>query len=138
MFPLDSTSVPSHSMALPRNVLGGVLKSCSHDPLTGWVRDGCCNTDEWDHGAHVICIQATDEFLQFRRGVGNDLSTPIMEAGFPGLVEGDQWCLCASRWQDALEAGFAPLVDLEATHERALEYVKLDDLLSHAILKDIQ
>jgi len=120
-------------MSADINVLGGLLKSCSLDPLTGWKRDGCCSTEENDHGLHVVCIQATAEFLEFSRLAGNDLSTPVPEYLFPGVKPGDGWCLCAARWQEALEAGKAPPVNLESTHKRALELVELDDLIAHAI-----
>lgn len=101
--------------------------------MTGWFRDGCCNTDARDVGRHVVCAEMTDEFLQFSKARGNDLSTPRPEFGFPGLRAGDKWCLCAARWQEAFEAGSAPKVILEATHERALEVCDLDDLRAFAI-----
>jgi len=116
----------------PKNVLGTELKSCSTDPMTGFYRDGCCNTGPDDHGRHTVCIVATDEFLTFSRSAGNDLSTPMPQYGFPGVKEGDKWCLCVTRWQEAFEAGMAPQVDLEATHENALEVVRLDDLKEYA------
>jgi hypothetical protein len=116
-----------------KNVLGGELLPCSFDPLTGWRRDGCCNTDAHDHGNHTICCIVTDEFLAFSQAVGNDLSTPRPEFGFAGLVDGDRWCVCAGRWEEARAAGFAPLVVLEATHERALEVTQLGHLQAHAI-----
>jgi uncharacterized protein len=114
------------------NVLGGPLALCSADPLTGWRRDGCCNTDENDHGVHTVCVVLTDEFLDFSRSAGNDLSTPRPEYGFPGLVEGDRWCLCADRWEEARIAGVAPEVFLEATHVRTLEFIALGHLQAHA------
>jgi uncharacterized protein (DUF2237 family) len=114
-----------------RNVLGGHLVSCSTDPMTGWFRDGCCRTDGADPGRHVVCAVMTEEFLAFTRSRGNDLSTPAF--GFPGLEPGDRWCLCASRWREALEAGVAPPVLLAATHASALDIVTLDDLEAHAI-----
>ena len=117
---------------MARNVLGGPLASCSTDPLTGFFRDGCCRTDSQDRGQHVICARMTAEFLEFSRARGNDLSTPRLQWGFPGLGPGDRWCLCASRWREALEAGVAPPVALEATEEGALEVVGLEDLLAHA------
>ena len=120
-------------MSVDKNILGGLLKNCSLNPLTGWKRDGCCSTDASDRGLHVVCVQATAEFLEFSRSVGNDLSTPVARFRFPGVQPGDRWCLCASRWQEALEAGKAPPVFLEGTHERALEIISLDDLLTHAI-----
>lgn len=116
-----------------RNVLGGALAPCSRDPLTGFVRDGCCRTGPEDVGAHVVCARMTAAFLEFSKRRGNDLSTPVPEFGFQGLVPGDRWCVCAARWREALEAGVAPPVVLEATHARALEFVALDDLRAHAL-----
>ncbi|MGH7784284.1 MAG: DUF2237 family protein [Candidatus Binatia bacterium] len=116
----------------PKNVLGGELKSCCTDPMTGFYRDGYCNTGPDDHGKHTVCIVATDEFLAFSKSAGNDLSTPMPEYGFPGVKDGDKWCLCVTRWQEALEAGMAPQVDLGATHENALEIVNLDDLKKYS------
>lgn len=115
------------------NVLGGELESCSERPLTGFYRDGCCNTGAEDLGVHVVCAQMTDEFLTFSKSSGNDLSTPIPDAGFQGLLPGDRWCLCASRWKEALDAGVAPPVLLASTHASSLEWVELDDLRRHAI-----
>jgi uncharacterized protein (DUF2237 family) len=114
------------------NVLGTELVPCSLDPLTGFFRDGCCNTDEHDRGAHLICARVTDEFLRFSLEQGNDLVTPHPEFQFPGLKPGDKWCLCALRWKEALETNCAPRVVLESTHEKALEYVTLDQLQAHA------
>ncbi len=119
--------------ALARNVLGTALKECGMRPLTGFFRDGCCNTDGTDLGAHTVCAEMTAEFLAFSKNAGNDLSTPRPEFGFPGLAPGDRWCLCASRWVEALDADSAPRVVLEATHERTLEYVPLAILQRHAI-----
>lgn len=116
-----------------RNVLGEPLQSCSLSPMTGFFRTGCCETGPSDLGAHVVCTQVTDAFLAFSKSSGNDLSTPVPAFGFPGLKEGDRWCLCASRWQEALEAGAAPRVVLSATHERALDYVSLEDLKRYAL-----
>lgn len=116
------------------NVLGTALQECSRDPLTGFYRDGCCNTGRDDRGVHVVCTRVTAEFLEFSRSVGNDLSTPRPEYGFQGLRPGDQWCLCAARWAEALRAGFAPPVVLEATHISALEFADLADLKAHAWL----
>ena len=116
-----------------RNVLGERLAPCSERPLTGFYRDGCCNTGAEDVGLHVVCAQVTDEFLAFSRSRGNDLTAPVPAAGFPGLVAGDRWCLCAARWREALEAGVAPKVVLTATHEAALEVVGLEDLKRHAV-----
>ena len=115
-----------------RNVLGGAVAVCSTAPLTGWLRDGCCNTDANDNGRHVVCAVVTTEFLQFSQGVGNDLSTPRPEFGFPGLNPGDRWCLCAARWEEARLAGFAPEVVLEATHAKALETTALGHLQAHS------
>ena len=110
------------------NVLGTVLRPCSFDPLTGFYRDGCCNTDIEDHGTHVICAVMTDEFLQFSKMRGNDLSTARPEYGFGGLQAGDRWCLCALRWREAFSAGLAPEVVLESTHAKALEVVSIEQL----------
>ncbi len=115
-----------------RNVLGTVLQTCSREPLTGWNRDGCCRSGAGDHGVHVVCVRVTQQFLEFSKISGNDLSTPRAEYGFPGLKPGNQWCLCAARWQEAFEAGFAPAVVLEATHESALEFIDLASLKLHA------
>lgn len=114
------------------NVLGGPLETCSLDPLTGFFRDGHCNTCNEDRGSHTVCALMTAEFLAFSKYVGNDLSTPHPELGFSGLKPGDQWCLCAARFLQAHDEGCAPQVRLEATHERALEIVPLDILQQHA------
>jgi uncharacterized protein (DUF2237 family) len=114
------------------NVLGGPLQLCSEEPLTGWYRDGCCRTDENDRGRHVVCAVVTAEFLAFTAAQGNDLVTPRPQFGFEGLVPGDRWCLCASRWEEARQAGFAPDVVLEATHVKALETIALGHLQAHA------
>lgn len=116
-----------------KNVLGRPLATCSNDPKTGFFRDGCCHTGPADRGLHVVCAVMTEAFLEYTRARGNDLSTPRPQFGFPGLRPGDRWCLCASRWQEALEAGVPPKVDLEATHERALTVVALADLAQHAL-----
>lgn len=110
------------------NVLGTALVPCSYDPLTGYFRDGCCNTDEHDRGSHVICAKVTQEFLDFSLQQGNDLITPRPEYRFQGLKAGDRWCLCALRWKQSFEAGVAPKVILESTHINALEYVTLEEL----------
>lgn len=115
------------------NVLGETLESCGDDPLTGFYRDGCCNTGPDDFGNHTVCTVVTDEFLAFSRSRGNDLSTPRPEFGFPGLRPGDGWCLCAARWQEALEAGCAPRVRLKATHRAALEVCNLADLKRYSV-----
>ena len=116
-----------------RNVLGGELEPCSLDPVTGFFRNGCCETSHEDLGLHTVCCVMTAEFLAFSRSVGNDLSTPLPEAAFPGLKPGDRWCLCAPRWQEALDAGEAPRVVLRATHEGALEHCDLADLKRFAV-----
>ena len=115
------------------NVFGEKLAPCSLEPLTGFFRDGCCNTNDQDFGSHTICIEATQNFLQFSRFQGNDLSTPVPEFGFPGLKPGDRWCLCASRWLEAHEQGMAPRVHLTRTHQRALEIVPLEILRQYAV-----
>jgi len=115
------------------NVLGEPLVPCSDDPLTGFYRDGCCNVGAEDLGVHAVCTRVTAEFLEFSRARGNDLTTPRPEFGFPGLKPGDQWCLCAARWREALEAGAAPRVVLGATHAAALRVVKLADLKRYAV-----
>jgi len=116
-----------------RNVLGGELAACSQDPVTGFFRNGCCETHHEDVGMHTVCAVMTAPFLAFSRAVGNDLSTPRPEYGFPGLKPGDRWCLCAPRWKEALDAGAAPQVVLEATHEETLAIVPLGVLKDHAI-----
>lgn len=116
-----------------KNVLGSELVGCSDKPKTGFFRDGCCNTSNEDLGAHTVCVELTAAFLQFSKNAGNDLSTPRPEYAFPGLKPGDRWCLCASRWVEALEADCAPRVVLESTHERTLEFVTLSILQRHAI-----
>ncbi|HWH14458.1 MAG TPA: DUF2237 domain-containing protein [Miltoncostaeaceae bacterium] len=118
---------------MARNVLGGDLAACSHDPLTGYFRDGCCRTGQGDVGVHTICALMTAEFLEFSRRHGNDLVTPVPEWGFPGLRPGDRWCLCAPRWQEALEAGVAPPVVLAATHELSVEWCDRAALVAHAV-----
>jgi hypothetical protein len=118
---------------MARNVLGGELEECSRDPLTGFYRNGCCDTGGDDLGVHVVCAQVTAEFLEFSTRAGNDLATPRPEYGFAGLRPGDSWCLCASRWQEAFEAGAAPKVRLRATHIAALEWITLADLVAHAL-----
>jgi uncharacterized protein (DUF2237 family) len=118
----------------PLNVLGTPLRPCSYDPLTGYFRDGCCNTREDDSGTHVVCAKVTAAFLAFSAAQGNDLQTPRPEFRFAGLKPGDRWCLCISRWLDALHAGVAPPVVLECTHEKALEFVSLAVLQGHALI----
>lgn len=116
-----------------RNVLGGELALCSADPVTGFFRDGCCNTSAEDVGSHTVCAIMTEEFLAFSKARGNDLSTPMPDYGFPGLKAGDRWCLCAPRWQEAFVAGKAPRVVLQATQEGALDYTDLADLKRFAV-----
>lgn len=116
-----------------RNVLGQTLQPCSLDPVTGFYRNGCCDTSAEDVGSHTVCIVATEDFLAFSKARGNDLSTPAPEYGFPGLKPGDRWCLCAPRWQEAFEAGKMPRVVLQATHEGALEHCDLADLKRYAM-----
>ncbi len=116
-----------------KNVLGEPLEFCSIKPMTGFTRSGSCETGPEDAGNHTVCVQVTREFLDFSRNAGNDLSTPLPEYGFPGLRPGVRWCLCAPRWQEALDAGAAPRVVLRATHERALAAVALKDLKGHAL-----
>ncbi|MSP94017.1 MAG: DUF2237 domain-containing protein [Alphaproteobacteria bacterium] len=114
-------------------MFGGTLEICSLKPVTGFFRNGCCDTSPEDVGSHTVCVVMTDEFLAFSKAAGNDLSTPMPNYGFPGLQAGDRWCLCAPRWQEALVADAAPRVVLRATHEGALAYCKLEDLKRHAI-----
>ncbi|MGJ3248879.1 MAG: DUF2237 family protein [Elainellaceae cyanobacterium] len=120
-------------MAEASNVLGTTLELCCTSPMTGFYRDGVCNTGAGDFGAHVVCAQMTDEFLEFTKSKGNDLSSPMPAFNFPGLKPGDRWCLCAPRWKEALDAGVAPPVILEATHASALEYVSMAELKDYAI-----
>lgn len=120
-------------MSIGKNVLGEDLQACGTQPMTGFFRDGCCRTGREDFGHHVVCAQVTQEFLDFSKSVGNDLSTPNPAFGFPGLKPGDRWCLCALRWKQALEAGAAPAVILESTHMLALEHVRLAELKAYAV-----
>jgi uncharacterized protein (DUF2237 family) len=115
---------------MANNVLRGPLESCSMDPVTGFFRDGCCNTGGEDMGLHLVCCEMTEEFLSFSASVGNDLSTAHPEMGFDGLKPGQRWCLCVQRWKQAFESGAAPRVNLKATHISALEFVDLEDLQS--------
>lgn len=114
------------------NVFGDPIITCSNSPLTGFFRDGCCNTDASDKGSHTVCILATESFLTFSKSIGNDLSTPLPEWHFPGVKPGDKWCLCAARFLQAHQNNAAPLVILEATNEKALDIVSMEILLSHA------
>ncbi len=120
-------------MGNAQNVLGGPLQTCCTSPMTGFYRDGLCSTGAGDVGIHVVCAQMTAEFLAFSKARGNDLTTPMPAYQFPGLKPGDCWCLCASRWKEALDAGMAPPVVLEATHAAAIEYATLDELKQHAL-----
>lgn len=120
----------------PKNVLGTELQCCCTDPMTGFYRDGYCRTGVADTGRHTVCAKMTDEFLAFSKTVGNDLSTPRPEYAFPGLVSGDKWCLCVLRWREALQAGVAPQVILEACHESALQHVLIEDLRAHEYFED--
>ena len=128
----DETSRGGGEGGGARNVLGEPLEPCSTSPMTGFFRDGCCNTGAEDRGSHTVCAMVTDEFLQFSSSRGNDLSTPMPDFGFPGLKAGDRWCLCAPRWQEAFSAGRAPRVMLKSTHEGALRHCALIDLKSLA------
>ena len=119
-------------MSGPSNVLGEKLELCCSDPMTGFYRNAMCAAGPDDHGLHTVCVKVTAVFLEFSRSRGNDLSTPAPHFDFPGLVEGDKWCLCVTRWKEALDHGVAPQVYLKATHISALEYVDLEDLQSHA------
>ena len=114
------------------NVFGEPLIPCSMDPVTGFFRDGCCNTGMMDTGTHTVCAEMTSQFLAFTKKQGNDLSTPIPHYQFPGLKPGDKWCLCVNRWKEAYDAGVAPRVVLEATHEKTLQVVTMEQLLAHA------
>jgi uncharacterized protein (DUF2237 family) len=116
-----------------RNVLGLELQACCMSPVTGFYRTGRCDTGPEDVGLHIVCAQMTEEFLDYSAAQGNDLLTPSPEHGFPGLKPGDRWCLCVLRWKQALDAGLAPPVVLEATHISALEFVELDELQAHAV-----
>lgn len=116
-----------------KNVLGGPLEACSNKPLTGFYRDGCCNTGDEDLGVHTVCAVMTEDFLKLTLEQGNDLITPVPEFGFPGLRIGDRWCVCAERWAEALDFGVAPPVVLEATHEATLNYISLDELKRFAV-----
>jgi uncharacterized protein len=129
---MDITSQPPKPQSTNRNVLGTALEPCCFEPLTGFYRDGHCHTGADDRGVHVVCAVMSDEFLAFTKSQGNDLSSPKPMFGFPGLKAGDRWCLCADRWQEALAAGVAPPILLNATHEAALRTIDLDVLEQHA------
>ncbi len=130
---LDNESKTT-TMATAKNVLGTELKSCCFDPMTGFYRDGFCQTGPTDYGTHVVCARMTEAFLTYTKAKGNDLSTPLPMYNFPGLKPGDQWCLCVSRWREAMLAGVAPPVILQATHEKALSVVTMEELKEYAIL----
>lgn len=115
----------------PRNVLGTSLQCCCKNPMTGFLRDGYCNTNKLDQGTHVVCAVVTEEFLEFTKSQGNDLTTPVLEYQFPGLKAGDGWCLCALRWLEAYRAGVAPNIKPESTHEKALEFIEKEALEEH-------
>jgi len=119
------------------NVFGEKLITCSNDPLTGFYRNGCCDTGPDDYGKHTVCAVMTEDFLKFSKAAGNDLSTPRLEFGFSGLKTGDRWCLCVLRWKEAFDAGCPPKVVLEATHENALKFVNLSDLIQYAFKKSV-
>lgn len=127
---------PTNGHSRARNVLGGTLLTCCTSPMTGFFRNGKCDTNEQDTGLHVVCAVLTEEFLRFSKDQGNDLITARPEWGFPGLKAGDKWCLCAARWKEAHEAGVAPKVLLEATHQNALQVVALEDLKRYAVLSE--
>jgi uncharacterized protein (DUF2237 family) len=131
--PRGASSPPKPPAPEGHSVLGRPIEPCGQRPKTGFFRDGCCNTSTEDIGAHVVCARVTAEFLAFSRANGNDLSTPVPRAGFPGLKPGDRWCLCANRWKEALAAGCAPPVYLACTHERALNYLSFEELSAHAL-----
>ncbi|NJL87323.1 MAG: DUF2237 domain-containing protein [Leptolyngbyaceae cyanobacterium SM1_1_3] len=120
-------------MADASNVLGGKLQTCCTSPMTGYYRDGLCSTGAGDVGVHVVCAEMTEDFLTYTKAQGNDLSTPMPMHQFPGLKPGDRWCLCASRWKEAYDAGVAPPVVLEATHAAALEYASMDEMKQHCV-----
>lgn len=115
-----------------KNIFGEPLIACGTDPMTGFYRDGCCNTGPMDAGTHTVCAIMTEDFLAFTKAKGNDLSTPVPQYQFPGLRPGDKWCLCVNRWKEALAAGVAPPIIPEATHEMSLEFVTMDQLIQHA------
>lgn len=124
-------------MLAPLNVLGTPIKPCSTDPMTGWFRDGCCNTDESDRGSHTVCCRVTTSFLEYLADQGNDLITPAPQFGFPGLTDGDQWCVCAASWRAAYRVGKAAPVVLESTHAAALSIVPLEELMAHCLAEEV-
>jgi uncharacterized protein len=129
----DDGNIGGGRRQVPRNVFGEPLEDCSNKPMTGFYRDGCCNTGREDVGSHTVCVVMTASFLEFSKSRGNDLSIPMPKLGFPGLKPGDRWCLCAPRWQEAFEANQAPRVILRATHEAALGHCSLADLKRFAV-----
>ena len=129
---LQFTTIENVAMSA-KNVLGTPVQTCSTEPMTGFYRNGCCDTGPDDLGLHLVCTQVTAAFLAHQRSIGNDLSTPMPYYGFPGLKPGDRWCVCVTRWKQSLEAGMAAPVYLEATHMSTLEYVDLEDLQKHAV-----
>ena len=129
------TAAPWLLCAMVTNVLGTELRCCCRDPITGFYRDGYCRTGPDDIGLHTVCVEVTEEFLDFSVLDGNDLVTPMPQWGFPGLKPGDRWCVCVTRWKAALESGRAAPIDLEATHSSVLEFVDLEDLKAHAVSK---
>lgn len=131
--PTDDNSPEQDTPTPQLNVFGEPLEICSLNPRTGFYRTGCCDTGPDDHGVHTVCAVMTAEFLAFSKSQGNDLSTPVPEFGFVGLSPGDRWCLCAARWREAYEAGYAPRLVLQATHERTLQIAPLEILKTHAI-----
>lgn len=116
-----------------KNVFGEEIETCSENPMTGYFRDGCCRSDDQDLGMHVVCTEVTEEFLEFSKAAGNDLSTPRPEFDFPGLKPGDRWCVCALRWKEAMDNGVAPPVVLTSTHESVLEVISIEDLKRHSL-----
>lgn len=129
----DEKLLNKKEMTLVKNVLGQKLTSCCQDPLTGFYRDGFCYTGPQDYGTHVVCARVTDAFLEYSKAQGNDLMSPRPEYSFPGLKDGDTWCLCVSRWLEAEKAGVAPLINLSATHAKALEYTTIELLKKYAL-----
>ena len=119
-------------MKTNKNIFGDPLVTCGKNPLTGYFRNGCCDTDRSDYGLHTVCVIVTNEFLEFSKSVGNDLSTPIPHYGFEGLKEGDRWCLCAIRWREAMQNNVAPKVILEATNEDSLKVIDINDLIKYS------
>ena len=116
-----------------KNVFGEKLEICSNEPLTGWYRDGCCNTDDSDHGLHTVCVKVNQKFLEFLKEAGNDLITPTPNFGFPGLKDGDSWCVCAASYVQAIESGVACQIYLKKTHEKTLELISLEKLKKYAL-----